>query len=464
MDRLSEMSEQRRIIEEKKQEILRKLAEKKRKRDVEEYVSTTTTTNIVTSSNKSFPVKIPCVSTTNQFKNDGSFLEQFRKLQEGNTSPANSNASSTSKGISMKIQPQVSKTLEPTSVQKILSNEEEEKNYVYSPEDRAIQNAVEKVAISVAVNGDVAEEVARKINCEDSAYSFLSNKNSDTYKLYQRRVSELVEARKRAEADGHLMTFGKIDEENNTLQTSRKRKKSRWEPENSQNDVNVMPAYVQRDQGLKSYAIQVFGSTDLTPEQWKQLEDQRKMRLLFEIMQAKQKEEYLRQLTGKVKYEYDSDEETDGGTWEHKRRANEMEKTKYWAEELTEHAKGKHHIGDFLPPEELESFLEKWDAVKKGRAPDLSDYKEHKITSDNIGYKMLQKLGWTEGSGLGADGGGIVEPVNKGAAPVENAGLGQSRPDDIKSDDDEYEAYRKRMMLAYRFRPNPLNNPRRPYY
>lgn len=32
------------------------------------------------------------------------------------------------------------------------------------------------------------------------------------------------------------------------------------------------------DQGLKSYAIQVFGSTDLTPEQWKQLQDQRKVR------------------------------------------------------------------------------------------------------------------------------------------------------------------------------------------
>lgn len=42
------------------------------------------------------------------------------------------------------------------------------------------------------------------------------------------------------------------------------------------------------------------------------------------------------------------------------------------------------------------------------------------------------------------------------AAPMENAGLGQCRPDDIKADDDEYEAYRKRMMLAYRFRPNPL--------
>lgn len=51
------------------------------------------------------------------------------------------------------------------------------------------------------------------------------------------------------------------------------------------------------------------------------------MRLLFEMMQAKQKEAELRKLTGKYKYEYDSDEETEGGTWEHKKRAMEMQKT-----------------------------------------------------------------------------------------------------------------------------------------
>ncbi|CAL1270429.1 unnamed protein product [Larinioides sclopetarius] len=337
---------------------------------------------------------------------------------------------------------------------------------VSSPEDTAIHNAVEKVAISVAVNGEMAEEMAKKVNESDPVYRFLYEPESETYKLYQKRVSELVEARKRAEADGHLMTFSIKGEDNKSeSQSSVKRKrKSRWEPESSKDDVNVMPNYVQQDQGLKSYALQVFGSTDLTPEQWKQLEDQRKMRLLYEMMQAKQKADQLRKLTGKVKYEYDSDEDIDGGTWEHKKRANEMEKTKYWADKLTEQAKGKHHIGDFLPPEELENFLEKWDAVKQGRTPDLSDYKEYKITSSNIGYQMLQKLGWSEGQGLGANGGGIVDPVNKGTVSFDNAGLGQSRPDDIKSDDDEYEAYRKRMMLAYRFRPNPLNNPRRPYY
>jgi len=38
----------------------------------------------------------------------------------------------------------------------------------------------------------------------------------------------------------------------------------------------------------------------------------------------------------------------------------------------------------------------------------------------------------------------------------ENQGLGVERPEDVTHGDDEYDAYRKRMMLAYRFRPNPL--------
>jgi len=30
--------------------------------------------------------------------------------------------------------------------------------------------------------------------------------------------------------------------------------------------------------------------------------------------------------------------------------------------------------------------------------------------------------------------------------------------------DDIYEQYKKRMMLGYKFRPNPLGNPRKAYY
>jgi splicing factor 4 len=48
-----------------------------------------------------------------------------------------------------------------------------------------------------------------------------------------------------------------------------------------------------------------------------------------------------------------------GGTWEHKARKAEMEKTANEAMKLTEMAQGRHHIGDFLPPEELTKFMAK---------------------------------------------------------------------------------------------------------
>jgi splicing factor 4 len=92
--------------------------------------------------------------------------------------------------------------------------------------------------------------------------------------------------------------------------------------------------------------------------------------------------------------------------------------------------KGKHHIGDFLPPKELEKFIEKAKAIKEGRNPgewgvgrnetdilfsrtDFSDYKEHKLEESNVGFQLLQKAGWTEGQGLGEKGDGIVDPINQ---------------------------------------------------
>lgn len=129
--------------------------------------------------------------------------------------------------------------------------------------------------------------------------------------------------------------------------------------------------------------------------------------------------------------------------------------------------KGKHHIGDFLPADELKKFTAKVKAVKGESSLDnydFSDYAEHKIKEDNIGYKMLQQAGWKEGMGLGSQGQGITAPVNKGRSADELGGLGEEKPGEIQREDDEFDLYRKRMMLAYRFRPNPLNNPRRPYY
>ncbi|XP_067128866.1 SURP and G-patch domain-containing protein 1-like isoform X2 [Centruroides vittatus] len=437
-ERLSQLTKQEKVIEEKKREIERRLEDKRRKekRKAEAKVyQGEKSSEYETDSTEG-------MSNTglNTFKNDGSFLEQFKKLQEikakqnsegkkrqeakyGSEERINKSKPS---AIIMKLQGGKRVQQLDTGLQSKLLDDDDDDS-VSPPEDQEVKTAVEKVAISVVVNGANAEELARESNINNPLYGFLNDQNGSVYQYYQKRVVELTEARRRAEKD----------------------------------EVNFLS---HKDPGLVSYAVQVFGNTDLTPSQWKQLEDQQKMRVLYEMMQIKQKQLEAKMKAGKFQYEYDSDEEIDGGTWEHKKRKKEMDKTKDWADELTEKGKGKHHIGDFLPPDELERFMEKWDAIKEGRMPDLSDYKDYKIQSDNIGYQMLQKLGWNEGQGLGSDGSGIVAPVNKATPPVENAGFGQGRPEEIQAGDDEYEAYRKRMMLAYRFRPNPLNNPRRPYY
>lgn len=361
---------------------------------------------------------------------------------------------------------------------------------------------VESLAATVAEYGDEIENIILQERPQDVNLLFLRDKTSPAYTIFRQRVGYL-----KAKMIANKLTPTELKPQmlNQTLVTnnesedinSKKRKrKSRWtndnvkippvspigvhpvaigqtipQPVNTKKIVGVpgmsgpMISQVGRnDPALIQYAMQSFGTINLSEEDWIKAEDHYKINLLYQDMLKKRQKLESLQKAGKFKYEYDSDEDTEGGTWEHKLRKEEMVATERWAEELTEKSKDKHHIGDFLPPDELARFMEKYSALKEDREPDLSDYKEFKLKENNIGFQMLQKLGWSEGQGLGSSGTGIVEPVNKGGSHNENHGLGVERPSDLRQNDDEFDAYRKRMMLAYRFRPNPLNNPRRPYY
>lgn len=117
----------------------------------------------------------------------------------------------------------------------------------------------------------------------------------------------------------------------------------------------MLSAVRRTDPALLNYARQNYGTTDLSEEDWNKCEEHFKVNLLYQDMMRKREEFDRLAKSGKHKYEYDSDEDTTGGTWEHKMRTDEMDATAAWADALTKQSEGKHHIGDFLPPEEVGS-------------------------------------------------------------------------------------------------------------
>ncbi|KFV04201.1 SURP and G-patch domain-containing protein 1, partial [Pterocles gutturalis] len=374
-------------------------------------------------------------------------------------------------------------------------------------DDEETKNCAEKLARFVADGGPEAEAIALQNNRENHAFRFLYEPNSKGYKYYRQKLEEFRKAKtstacapvpvesslKRKTSpeaspsplsSSSTATTAAAATTATAAGTTKKKRKSRWGPEEDKVELPLpqliqqldspSPLSVQDLKGLgyeKGKPVGLVGVTELSDAQKKQLKEQQEMQQMYDmIMKHKQAMQEMQMMWEKAiqqhQHGYDSDEEVDSelGTWEHQLRRMEMDKTREWAEQLTQMGRGKHFIGDFLPPDELEKFMETFKALKEGREPDYSEYKEFKLTVENIGYQMLMKMGWKEGEGLGLDGQGIKNPVSKGTTTVDGAGFGIDRPAELTKEDDEYEAFRKRMMLAYRFRPNPLNNPRRPYY
>ena len=60
------------------------------------------------------------------------------------------------------------------------------------------------------------------------------------------------------------------------------------------------------------------------------------------------------------------------------------------------------------------------------------------------------------GEGLGSSKSGIADPIMAGNVKKDHLGVGAHQPGEVTPEDDIYEQYKKRMMLGYRFRPNPL--------
>jgi len=107
---------------------------------------------------------------------------------------------------------------------------------------------------------------------------------------------------------------------------------------------------------------------------------------------------------------------------------------------ISSEPQGKRHLGNYLPGDELQKFL----AKAEGRDLDA-------IGEENKGHKLLKLMGWKEGKGLGKDGQGRVTPVIA-KIKTDKTGVGKGDPTEVSPDDDAFTQYKKRMMLAYKYR------------
>lgn len=82
----------------------------------------------------------------------------------------------------------------------------------------------------------------------------------------------------------------------------------------------LLSKLTRNDPDLLRYVSAAYKTLDLSEEDWKKAEENYKVHLLYQDMLNKRAEVEKLAASGKQKYEYDSDEDTEGGTWEHKLR------------------------------------------------------------------------------------------------------------------------------------------------
>ncbi|XP_042376961.1 SURP and G-patch domain-containing protein 1-like protein isoform X1 [Zingiber officinale] len=296
-----------------------------------------------------------------------------------------------------------------------------------SPSDSAVKKVADKLASFVAKNGRQFEHVTRQRNPGDTPFKFLFDSNCSDYKYYEHRLLEEEKALAQLK-EAKTSNSGFTSADNRSISTSRtstgSQKSTFQQHLNYQTPASAL--YGSYEESSSSASLESGGASAADPI----------AKMEFYMKKAAQ-EERMRQP---------------------KQSKDEMPPPA----SLQAPKKG-HHMGDFIPQNELDKFLSSCnDAAAQKAAKEAAE--KAKIQADNIGHRLLSRMGWKEGEGLGSDKRGRSEPVMAGEVKKDHLGVGAERPGEVNPEDDIYEQYKKRMMLGYRYRPNPMNNPRKQYY
>ncbi|KAJ7949135.1 SURP and G-patch domain-containing protein 1-like protein [Quillaja saponaria] len=295
-----------------------------------------------------------------------------------------------------------------------------------SPSDPAVKKVADKLASFVAKHGRQFEDVTRQKNPGDTYFKFLFDENCADYKYYQNRL---------AQEEKTLETRESQTPHGGSTSTSASRSTSGSQWSSQQHSTYQIPASALYDESAEDpRASGSLGRTGVSSAP----SSTDPVAMMEFYMKKAAAEERLRQP---------------------KQSKDEMPPPA----SLQGPGKKGHHMGDYIPQEELEKFLASCnDAAAQKAAKEAAE--RAKIQADNVGHKLLSKMGWKEGEVLGSSRKGIADPIMAGNVKMNNLGVGAEQPGEVTPEDDIYEQYKKRMMLGYRYRPNPLNNPRKSYY
>ncbi|XP_058071513.1 SURP and G-patch domain-containing protein 1-like protein [Magnolia sinica] len=301
------------------------------------------------------------------------------------------------------------------------------------PNDPAVKKVADKLASFVAKNGRQFEHVARQRNPGDTPFKFLFDESCANYKYYEHRLIEEEKA------------LAQINDSQASASTSTSsRTSSGSQRSNVQHHSNYQipaSALYEASEDARSSTSSVQATSVGRVSSYGESSGPSAADPIAMM------EFYMK----KAAHE------------ERRRQPRQSKDEMPPPASLQASVKKGHHMGDYIPPEELEKFLSSCnDAAAQKAAREAAE--RAKIQADNVGHKLLSKMGWREGEGLGSSKSGRADPVMAGNVKLDNLGVGAEQPGEVTPDDDIYEQYKKRMMLGYRYRPNPLNNPRKAYY
>ncbi|XP_040991137.1 SURP and G-patch domain-containing protein 1-like protein [Juglans microcarpa x Juglans regia] len=295
-----------------------------------------------------------------------------------------------------------------------------------SPTDPTVKKVADKLASFVAKNGRQFEHITRQKNPGDSPFKFLFDESCADYKYYEYRLAEEEKALSRNREPQTSHNGGTSTSATKSTSASQRSFQKHYQtPASALYDTAEDPRVQTASAGRSGEASAPTGADPIAMMEF--------------YMKKAAQEERLRQ-PKQSKDEMPPPASLQGGP-----------------------AKKGHHMGDYIPQGELEKFLATCnDAAAQKAAREAAE--KAKIQADNVGHKLLSKMGWREGEGLGSSRNGIADPIMAGDVKMNNLGVGAHEPGEVTPEDDIYEQYKKRMMLGYRYRPNPLNNPRKAYY